>query len=331
MTERENCLKVYNHEIPEWIPLQSEAITNVGNWTCNERGSRGVRLNDTESYDGFGVIWTTHCGESMPAVGYDYVLKDVCEWKNCVDFPNVDKWEWKSLAEYELRGYDGTTVLRYFCEEGLFDRLVSLMGFENALCSLVTEPDACKEFFAEMTEYKLKVIKNVATHFKPDVFMYTDDLAQSTSLFMSPESYRSLIKPFHRIIIKAIKDHGMIPEQHTCGKCEQIIDDYVEIGVESFYPAQPSNDLIKIKDLYCDRLVICGGFNSQGECGMLGASEEVMRAEARRIIDMYARGGGLIANTSNAGLSDPNCQKYIYDEFKKYSKDYYSNPKNRVW
>jgi hypothetical protein len=182
-----------------------------------------------------------------------------------------------------------------------------------------------------MAEYKLKIIKYVKEYFRPDVFMYTDDLAQATGLFISPEMYRQLIKPFHKTIIESIKDHGMIAEQHTCGKCELVICDFVEIGAESFYPAQASNDLVKIKDLYGDKLVICGGFDSQGACGMPDAPEEVMRAEARRIIDMYARGGGLIASTANVGISDPQCQEYIKDEFLKYSKDYYKKAENRTW
>lgn len=304
---------------------------NVGMRTCNERGDRGERINESDSYDGFGVVWTTHCGASMPNPDYGYILNDICNWKETVKFPDPDKWNWKAMAEYELKNYDGTKVLRFFCEAGLFDRLAALMGFENALCSLVTESEACKDFFAAMTEYKLKIVKYAAEYFKPDVFMYTDDLAQAKGLFMSPDTYRELIKPYHKIIIQSIRGHGMIAEQHTCGKCEQLIGDYVDIGIQSFYPAQASNDLVRIKDLYGDKLVICGGFNSQGECGMPDASEEVMRAEARRIIDMYARGGGLIASTSNVGISDPQCQEYIRDEFLKFSKGFYEQPENHQW
>ncbi len=331
MTERENCLLAYNHEIPEWIPLQSEAIYDCGMWSCNENGDRGERINNLDSYDGFNVIWTTHCGIAMQNTEYGYMLEDLTNWKDIVEFPNPDKWNWAKMAEYELRDYDGTKLLRFFCETGLFDRLASLMGFENALCSLLEEPDECREFFEKMTEYKLKIIEYTAEYFKPDVFVYTDELAQATGLFMSPATYRELIKPYHKTIIQAIRNAGMIAELHTCGKCEQIIGDFVEIGVQSFYPAQASNDLVKIKDMYGDKLIICGGFDSQGKAGIPGASEEPMRKEGRRIIDMYARGGGLIANTGNVGFSDPDCQVYIVDEFKKYSKDYYKNTKNRKW
>jgi len=123
----------------------------------------------------------------------------------------------------------------------------------------------------------------------------------------------------------------MIAEQHTCGRCEDLIGDYVEIGVQSFYPAQSINDLVKIKDSYGDKLVLCGGYNSQGACAVPGAPEEVMRAEARRMIDSYARGGGFIASTANQAMSDPETQVFIRDEFFKYSKDFYKKAENRIW
>lgn len=66
------------------------------------------------------------------------------------------------------------------------------------------------------------------------------------------------------------------------------------MGVESLYPIQPSNDIVAIQKKYGDRVVINGGFDSQGPAGRDDASEETIREEARRMANTYAVNGGYI-------------------------------------
>lgn len=293
MTERENALLVYHHQKPEWTPNYFEAVYVCGFWSNNECGLRGERVSEDVALDVFGVEWNMSHGSPVP-VPQKYLLEDICDWREKVVFPEPDTWDWEMMARTELKDYDGTKVLTYFCEQGCFDRLTQLMGFENALISLVMEPEECAAFFERVADYKIKVIENVAKYYHPDVFCYTDDLAKADSLFMSPSTYRELIKPAHARIIQAIRDNGMIAEQHTCGKCEAIMDDYVEMGIESFFPAQASNDLAAIQKKHGSRLVITGGYDSQGPAGQVGASEETLKKEARRMAESYAVNGGYI-------------------------------------
>ncbi|WP_286946025.1 uroporphyrinogen decarboxylase family protein [Acetobacterium sp. UBA5834] len=149
-------------------------------------------------------------------------------------------------------------------------------------------------FFSAVADYKIELIECVAKHYHPDVFCYTDDLAKADSLFMSPETYRQIIKPHHARIIEAIRKHDMIAEQHTCGKCDVIMDDYVEMGIQSFFPAQASNNLVGIQKKHGDKLVITGGFNSQGPAGFPDATAETLEAEALRMVEQYAVNGGYL-------------------------------------
>lgn len=292
MNERENALLVYRHQKSEWTPLFPEAIFMTGFWSNNECGLRGEKVSDTIALDVFGVEWALDHGSPMPVPG-KYILDDVANWRD-IAFPEPKTWDWKFMSEVELKDYDGTKVLTYFCEQGCFDRLTQLLGFENALVALLTDPEECDSFFARMADYKIEVIECVAEHYRPDVFMYTDDLAKADSLFMSPETYRELIKPHHAKIIQAIKNHGMIPEQHTCGKYEEIAEDYAEIGIESFFPSQASNDLVALQKKYGDRVAIVGGYDSQGPAGREDATPEILQEEARRVVKEYAVNGGFI-------------------------------------
>jgi hypothetical protein len=292
MTERGNILSVYRQEKPEWTPIYMEAIYLVGIWANNETGLRGERVREDVGLDVFGVEWNLGHGAPVP-VPNKYLLEDICDWRT-IQFPKPKTWDWESMAAQELKDYDDSKALNYFCEQGCFDRLTQLMGFENALMSLVMEPEECSAFFSAVADYKVELIQCVAKYYKPDIFTYTDDVAKVDSLFMKPDTYRELIKPHHARIVAAIREHGMFAEQHTCGKCEAIIDDYVEMGIQSWFPAQPSNDLVGIQKKHGDKLVINGGFDSQGPAGYPDASAEIMQEEARRMANTYAVNGSYI-------------------------------------
>ncbi len=322
MTERENALAVYRHEKAEWTPIIYDFVQQIGYWSANECGLRGELVGENIALDCFGVQWDLGHGAPTPVPG-KYLLEDICDWREVVKFPDVKSWDWEELARVELANYDPNRILTYFDEQGCFDRLMQLMGFENGLMALIEEPEECQAFFERVADYKIEVIECVAKYMKPDVFCYTDDLAQAESLFMSPATYRELIKPAHARIIQAILDHGMIAEQHTCGKCEAIVPDYVEIGVQSFFPAQASNDLVALQKQFGDKLVIYGGYDSQGAPGHLDADEATIRAEARRCVESYAVNGGYIClpmipgEVSSMTALELDRQKWFYDEFKK--------------
>ena len=321
MTERENALLVYHHQKPQWTPNMLEAIYFTGFFSHNECGMRGERIKENIAVDCFGVEWIMDHGSPVPNPG-KYILDDISNWRT-LKFPEPKTYDWEAFAKVELADYDGTKLLTYFCEQGLFDRLTQLMGFENALMALLENPEECMAFFERMVQYKIELIECVAKYYKPDVFMYTDDIAKSDSLFMSPATYQEVIKPYHARIIQAIKDNGMIAEQHTCGKYDAVVDDYVEIGIQSLFPTQASNDIVSIQKKHGDKAIVFGGFNSQGPCGYVDADEATMREEARRMADTYAVNGNFIACPMIGDLfSPPTPQRLMQigsfcDEFRK--------------
>lgn len=334
ITERENALKAYRHQKPDWIPLFYDAIQYIGFIGGNECGLGEVAGFGTDKRDVFSAKWSTE-GQPTPDPNEPPLLADIAEWQEKIKFPKPSEWDWEGIRKFELANYNGEKLLIWFGEQGLFDRLTVLLGFENALCSLLMDPESCAAFFDRLADYKIELVECVAKYIKPDVFMYTDDLATSTGLFIRPELYRSLIKPSHARIIEAINQTDMIAEQHTCGKCDDIIPDYVEMGVESFFPAQSVNDLESIQKKYGDRLTLCGGFNSQGHVGRTDATEEELKAEARRMIDAYGKNDGfcalpIIMDNDNWTIYHPSPnQKIFRDEFYRYSKEVY-NAKERA-
>lgn len=252
------------------------------------------------------------------------MLDDVTEWKKKVRFPDAGKFDWEESARADLHGEDRDRLLvEYGCGNGVFERLVALMGFENALIALVTEPEACNEFFKAVTDFKIECSEKVAKYYHPDTFTNYDDIATQRALFMSPDVYRSLIKPHHKRLYDAAGSFGMIPIQHTCGHAEILIEDFIEAGARGWTSVQPVNDISDLLLKYGDQITLWGGYDSTGEPAMPDAPEETARKEIRRCLDTYGKYKGYILfGFRLADSSDPERVAAAYyplkDEVEKY-------------
>jgi uroporphyrinogen-III decarboxylase len=218
----------------------------------------------------------------------------VTEWKKKINFLDLDSYDWSKEAD-ECAAVDRDQLaVTYMSHVGVFERLAAFMGFENALVAMVEEPDAVNELYTTITDYKIKAIEKVAKHIKPDVLHCADDVATVRGLFMSPETYRTLIKPHHKRLFTAIRNMGIIPIQHICGKPEVIVEDIIDNGAAAWTVVQPCNDIKGLLAKYRDRLSFEGGFDSQGPSGIPGASAEVLENEVKRCYDEYSGKKGYI-------------------------------------
>jgi hypothetical protein len=224
----------------------------------------------------------------------EFILDDITGWKKKIHIPNADAFDWGKEAETCAAVDREKMALSYFMTVGVFERLVTFLGFENALIAMLEEPDAVNELFTAITDCKIKQLENIATYIKPDTLSYADDIATVRDLFMSPETYRTLIKPHHKRFFTAVKNRGILPIQHTCGKPEAIIEDIIDVGADGWLPAQPCNDIKGLLATYRDRLTFEGGFDMQGPPAIPGAPTEVIENEVKRCYDEYGGKKGYI-------------------------------------
>jgi uroporphyrinogen-III decarboxylase len=168
------------------------------------------------------------------------------------------------------------------------------MGFESALIAMAEEPEAVNDLLTAITDYKIKLIEKFAQYLKPDSFTFFDDIATERGLFISPATYRALIKPHHKRMVDTIKNCGMIPIQHTCGRAEDIIEDMVEIGIDAWNSVQPRNDIAGLLKKYGDKICIEGGYNTNGAPGFETATDAEIEAEVERCIKEYGPYKGYI-------------------------------------
>lgn len=331
LTPKENFLNAINHKETERVPvmLVDCAVVGFGGFPGPwiEKGPLGG------GYDGFGVRWVNPAsggGAPIPAPNEHVLdLDDILNWKEIVKFPDLEAIDWEEMAnaEFKMIPIDrNLQAVEFGCGNGVFERLAALMGFEHALMALIEEPEACYELMEAITDYKIEFAKKVKKYYDPDLFTNYDDIATERGLFMSPETYRQLIKPHHKRLNDAVRELGMIPVQHTCGYCEQVVEDFIETGAEVWTSVQPTNDIVSLQKKYGDRFVFMGGFDTNGAPAQEGASWEVVTEEIRRCIDIYgAQPGFIFFGYILQNTLDPQKKRAalmpFFQEVAKYSRE----------
>jgi uroporphyrinogen decarboxylase len=176
------------------------------------------------------------------------------------------------------------------------ERAFAMQGMDRTLLNLALYPQ-----FAEALLLKIaSLCKRLMGHFlaalgeNVDLVKIGDDLGTQESLLISPAMYRRILKPIHADYIDFIKKRTKAKVFfHTDGDVFDLIDDFIEIGVDVLNPVQTSAgkmaDLAGLKKRFGKRIVFCGAIDTR-QVLPHGSPDEVRR-EVRRVIEILGAGG----------------------------------------
>lgn len=322
MTERENALRMINRTgDPGWVPLSWNCIISEGRYPS----AMWERPKNGDGEDWFGCRWVLDkpTGGYVQDPRYGWPVTDITKWREQVKFPDYEQYDWAGCAAADCSLHDRENCLvRFMMESGPFERLHSLVGLEEAMISMYTEPEAFKELIEAITDSKLKLIDKLAEYYHPDMLCINDDLGSAGGPLISPEMYREFIKPSHKRLVEAVRGHGIIYIHHSCGHMQAFIDDLIEIGVQVINPIQSMNDREYIARHYADKVSfeIC----LSTETDKLDVSEEVLRREVREAIDLFGPAKNFILTpTLLATERGGRKMEIIKDEAESYGRSYY--------
>ena len=316
MTARENLLRAYRHEKPEWVP---NGFTDLDIWDSFGERYFGEGSGD----DWFGVNWTytpeLHSQTETPG---QEEIDDLENWREKIQFPDLEAYDWTQIAEEAIANWDRTNrVSLCMLLNGPFERMMSLMGFENALCAFYEYPDEVHELFEAITEHKCKYIKILKKYFNFDIIAFHDDWGNNKNMFFSMDMWREFIKPCIQRVIDCTHEQGMIFEMHSCGYIKPTVGELVEMGIDSIQPLQYCNEVEDLKALYGDKILLSGGFNTQEVLERPGAAEDEIRMEVRRTLDTLAPQGGYCALVP---IISDKVRNIVVNEVEKYGKSFYN-------
>ena len=207
-------------------------------------------------YDVFGVHWTASIPTAHCTLNQKRLIEDIEDWRECVRFPVVDRFDWETMAEHAKTVDREDHVTLCTLINGPFERTTTLMTFEDCLVNAISEPEEFKALIDALCDYRIEIIEHLAEYVKPDVINLHDDWGTSTNMMLSPDLWREVIKPGTKRIYDRCHELGIIVGQHSCGHIEEIVGDMVEMGCQIWEAQGSCNNIAELEKQYGDRLRI---------------------------------------------------------------------------
>ncbi len=188
---------------------------------------------------------------------------------------------------------------------GIFEQPARVMGLENFLMALVSEPAFADRLMETITDIYIESCNRYLERVGPyiQVFTFWDDLAGQNGWLISPGLYRKMIKPKHKRLVEAIKkktDAKLF--YHSCGATRDLIPDLIETGFDILNPVQVSAKGMNTRELKRDfgrDMVFWGGGVDTQQVLPFGRSQEVVEEVKRRFDDLAPGGGFVFAAVHN--------------------------------
>lgn len=235
------------------------------------------------------------------------------------DFEKLDDYQIPdpndpSHYEHFLRNkelYGDTKWLIGSCQISIFEASWYLRGMDQLMMDMVTDPDYVHALMDKVMQFPLRAGQKFI-ELGADMVWLGDDVSMQTGMMMSHQMWREYLKPRYAEIIGAFKSKrpDIKVAYHSCGNCETILEDMIEIGLDVLNPLQPlAISPFEVKKRYGDRLSLFGGLDVQ----MLmprGTPEEV-RAAAWRLREECGKGGGYLLAPAHHIQSDTSVENVL--------------------
>lgn len=285
--------------------------------------STGYYLNEDNEYeDEWGCTWRYFINKTG---AYPEVIKRPLEDINAFESYQIpdasdDMRYQKDQAMIEQYGNQYWMVGSIPCS--IFEAAWGLRGLDTLLMDMVDNKEFVHALMDKVMQFPLIAGKKLID-LGVDMLWTGDDISMQTGMIMSLNMWREFLKPRYAYMFSEFKKQNPNVKiaYHSCGNCEQILEDMIEIGLDVINPIQPkSMDPIYIKHKYGDRLCLWGGMDVQYILP-LGSADDVKK-EVKRLVTHLGKGGGYILAPAHNIQSDTSINNIMafYKAAKQYGK-----------
>lgn len=318
MNQKQNFLETIRWGSPEYVSVGFGPLAMI-----REPGSKSF---DPDGRDCWGVKWKRSDEvSSRPCVmpGFD-VITDLEHWQEQLVVPDLksDRYDFeKAAAEAATIDRDSHLVCLN-CTGGIFERTHFLLGFQECLMDMMTDPELVAEIMQTIAQFKIDLLTETWNHTHFDAIFFHDDWGSKTSLFFSPALWKELIAPLHQQVVNTVKELGngeVIFIHHSDTFLEPLLPEMAKMGIDVWQGCIPQNDIIRLQQENRGKIGFMGGIDI-AKIDREDASEEEIRQEVRRAIDTYVPYGGFVPGIPSGGALFPRVQRIVTDELTQYAE-----------
>lgn len=271
---------------PDFNP-EKESIPKIAPW---ERA--GVPYTDA-----WGCVWeTTDEGITGTVTGHP-----LTDWKTLKSFTPPDpaetngiaKIDWSAIKQNILKARSKGKHYVGSLEHGhTFQRLYYLRGYENLLLDM-TDREAGFSQLIEMVETFNAGIVERYIEAGSAMICYPEDLGMQRGPMLSPEHFRTYIKPIYERIMAPANKAGCLVHMHSDGDIRDLVDDLVVSGVDALNLQDLVNGIDWIEANLKGRVCIDIDIDRQ-QITRFGSPEQIDKLIREEVEKLGSREGGLM-------------------------------------
>lgn len=263
-------------------------------------GNRWAPGADGYVRDEYGIAYQP----SPDGFYYDFARHPLAD----ADLDAIDAYAFASpTAEHRIAGlaeriaqYDGEYALVLEgSRDSVFGASSWLRGLEQFFMDLADNAPEADALMDKVTQHQIDVFDFLLGRFgkQIDIVRIGDDLGSQNGLLISPETYRTKVKPRHARLVRAIKERADCKVViHSCGAIREILPDFIEIGIDGINPVQVTSvgmDPAALKRDFGRHLVFWGG-GVDTQHVLCAAGPERVKQVVQESLNIFKPGGGYV-------------------------------------
>jgi len=204
----------------------------------------------------------------------------------------------------------------------IFGNAYRLHGMSNFLMNMSLNPELIKALVGRLTDFYLQLNDRLfsALRGRAQLWYFGNDFGTQGGLLFSREMWREFFGEPYRLLAGLARRHGLKVMTHSCGAVAELIDDFLEAGVDVLDPVQTTAagmDPAELKGRFGRSLVFHGGADTQGV--LPRGDEGAVRRHVRSLIETLGRDGGYLFGPCNAIQADtpPRNVVAMYEEARR--------------
>lgn len=222
-------------------------------------------------------------------------------------FPETDEIDYSRFIEAKKFLPDGMGIVGQYGD--IFTMTWELMGFENFSLALFEDDELIKLINDKVGQIVIKMFENMAKIDEVKALWYSDDIAYTNGLMVSPEILDKYFFPWLKKIGEITKSFDKPLIYHSDGILFDVMEKIIECGIDALHPIEPkAMDIVEVKNRFGDKLCLIG--NIDVDLLARGTKEEVKKNVLFNI-ENVGMNGGYCVGSGNSIPEYVNIENYI--------------------
>ena len=274
----------------DYIKLQPKADFNPQN----------IGLDKNVSYNDDGTIFRKWASESK---GVITSFQDFEEYK----FPSPSDFDYSAFEKVKSLLHEGMGVVAQYGD--IFTMTWEMMGFESFSLALFENEELVSRLNNRLGDLVISMFEYFVQSDSVDAIWYSDDIAYTNGLLVSPEVLNKYFFPWLKKIGDLAKRYNKPLIYHSDGILYDVMDKIIGCGVNAIHPIEPkAMNIADVKQRYGDKLCLIG--NIDVDLLSRGTVNEI-RENIYMNIELAGYDGGYCVGSGNSIPEYVKIENYI--------------------